>query len=260
MDDRTSNGTVCTVRVALRSLWPVPTPAPLQAPSTVQLLPLTYHWRPCLQFPMLPALSGVLLHIAVVWMAAYTVAPGLIHMEQQQAAQYAASSATASGGHNLSRGNSSGSSSGRYVGNSSHSALPAIGINFHVSCNELQRNAPLLLSCQPLWGKGVLAAAMIALPLLAALAAHLYYRAHYTQACALLLQRQGETQQEGARTPIAAAAAARRHPEGSSLLYRSPARRRAVAVMVSGWAAGNKYTYISSSMRFVVSYRVRVFI
>ncbi len=216
------------------------------------------------QFPILPALSGILLHTAVVWVAAYTVAPGLIHMEQQ-ADQNAASSATASGGNSNSSGDSNssscsnGGSGGSYDGSSGRSGLPALGSELHsyLSCKELQRHAPLLLSCQPLWVQGVLAAAMVALPVLAAFAAHLYYRVHYVQACALLLQQlpqqqqpqpqeqqqvQGE-QQGGAPTPLAAAAAAMRQPEGSSL-YRSVVRRRALAILVSCWAAGNECIFL----------------
>ncbi len=190
------------------------------------------------QFPILNALSGVLLYTTAVLLAAYTVARGLMHMEQQ-VAQCAVSNVTASVGRSSS-GSDVRSSSGR-------SGLPAFGSKWHsyVSCKELQRHAPLLLSCQPLWVQGVLAAAMVALPVLAALTAHLYYRALYTRACAHLLQqlrqRQQQQQQQqgpgeqqgGARTPLATAAVAMRQPEGSSL-YRSVVRRRALAIMVSG--------------------------
>ncbi len=88
------------------------------------------------QFPFLPAIAGILLHTAVVWIAAYTIAPRILLMEQ----------------HQLPEG------IGTPGSNISNSAL---------SHSLLRCDSPSmarLVSCRPVWVQCLLAAFLVAFP------------------------------------------------------------------------------------------------
>ncbi len=132
----------------------------------VLLHPLTPH-TPCscplsTQFPFLPAFAGILLHMAVVWFSAYTVAPSIIHLEQQT---------------------TSGPITDPAVSNSSIGATRSL-----LRCDHPRFAA--LLSCRPAWAQCLVAALMVAIPATLATLSQRWLWRRYQRALAKQQQQQ----------------------------------------------------------------------
>lgn len=141
------------------------------ARASITCVTLTWPLEPPLptQFPSLSAVAGILLHTAVVWVVAYTVAPSLIHMEQQRAPGLddLTVSTTVSG--------------------SPTTSFP--------QCDNPRMSQ--LLSCRPVWQQCCLAACLVAFPIALASVSHrwLWGRYHRT-----LSRRHGAAHVSSAQT------------------------------------------------------------
>ncbi len=115
------------------------------------------------QFPFLPAIAGILLHTAVVWVAAYTIAPRILLMEQ----------------HQLPEG------IGTPGSNISNSAL---------SHSLLRCDSPSmarLVSCRPVWVQCLLAVFLVAFPAAMASASQRWLWSRYCKAVASKQEHEG---------------------------------------------------------------------
>lgn len=158
-----------------------------EAAARRRLLPSTYPYvlavfllvltqrRPCPrpQLPFLPAFAGILLHMGIVWVASYTVAPTITHLEQQRSA------AAGTGG-------------------------PAVSSSFAfgsaLDCGNPRIAA--LVSCRPVWQQCVVAAFLVAFPAVFAAASQGWLWGRFRKAPAgQQLQRQ-EQQLRGAQQQL----------------------------------------------------------
>ncbi len=105
------------------------------------------------QFPFLSAVAGSLLHATAVWGVAYTVAPSLIHMEQQRSAGL----------------------DGFTAGGSS----PTVPFAHPLRCDNPRVAA--LVSCCPAWQQCCLAAFLVAFPIALAAGSQRWLWARYRQ-------------------------------------------------------------------------------
>ncbi len=123
------------------------------------------------QFPFLLALSGILLHPAVVWVAAYSVAPSIIHLEQQRSAAAA--------------------------GADDPVISSSFGFDSPLECDNPRIAA--LVSCRPVWQQCLVAAFLVAFPAAFATASQRWLWGRFRKAPAGQQLRQQEQQLLGAQ-------------------------------------------------------------
>lgn len=177
------------------------------------------------QFPLLPAIAGIVLHTAVVWVAAYTIAPRILLMEQNQLPE-----GIGEPGSNISDSSLS------------HSLL---------RCDSPRMSR--LVSCRPVWVQCLLAAFLVAFPAAMATASQRWLWSRYRKAVASkqagegpaglpAFEQQEQEQQRGGqerqRREVSGRVAAGGLPTGvdptalGDPLYEGLSRSQAVAVKV----------------------------